>query len=259
MHLVGICGKAGSGKDSIARHLVENHGYAQIAWADPVKRMTSDIFDFTEDQLWGPSERRNEPDPRYTSERSWDLAEEHLRVVGGSWVSTLLGTELFTADVHRAYETLLTWFDQLRKSCQPLCPRLALQTLGTEWGREQVHEDLWVSFAMQTVHSMLRSTAPFYAYDRYKGLTPAANPANPQGVVISDIRFENELSAIPNAGGCLVHLSRPAPPQLGDIFHHKSESEQETFDAGVFNAMIVNDGSLSDLFADVDTVITAIT
>jgi len=64
MNIVGIIGKAGSGKDTVADMLHELR-YDKIAFADPLKRFCMDVFEFTEEQLWGPSEKRSEPDERY--------------------------------------------------------------------------------------------------------------------------------------------------------------------------------------------------
>lgn len=65
MRIVGICGKAGSGKSTLADFLVNNHGYVCVSFADPLKRICRDVYDFTDEQLWGPSEKRNAGDPRY--------------------------------------------------------------------------------------------------------------------------------------------------------------------------------------------------
>lgn len=37
--LIGIAGRAGSGKDTAGAHLVENHGFQQYAFADPIRAM----------------------------------------------------------------------------------------------------------------------------------------------------------------------------------------------------------------------------
>jgi len=42
--LVGICGKAGSGKDTIGDYLIQEHGFKKIALADPIKRLVKDVF-----------------------------------------------------------------------------------------------------------------------------------------------------------------------------------------------------------------------
>lgn len=56
------------------------------------------------------------------------------------------------------------------------------QTLGTEWGRNCVREDLWVLMALRQI------TDPDGRY------------------VFDDCRFENEAKAIREAGGHIVHL-----------------------------------------------------
>ncbi len=63
--IIGILGKAGSGKDTVADMLVNNHNLVKISFADPIKRFCMDVFDFSEEQLWGPSEFRNKIDDRY--------------------------------------------------------------------------------------------------------------------------------------------------------------------------------------------------
>lgn len=37
MNVVGVCGKGGSGKDTIANHMVENHNFHRVAAADAMK------------------------------------------------------------------------------------------------------------------------------------------------------------------------------------------------------------------------------
>src|SRR5687768_3384285 len=39
MRIIGITGRAGSGKDTVADYLVERHGFVKIAFADPIKQM----------------------------------------------------------------------------------------------------------------------------------------------------------------------------------------------------------------------------
>lgn len=39
MKIIGIAGKARTGKDTIANHLVEKHGFVQLAFADPIREI----------------------------------------------------------------------------------------------------------------------------------------------------------------------------------------------------------------------------
>lgn len=52
MILVGITGKARSGKDTIAKHLWTQHEFTRIALADPMKRAAQQMFGLTDAQTW---------------------------------------------------------------------------------------------------------------------------------------------------------------------------------------------------------------
>lgn len=63
--LIVLSGDAGAGKDSVANILVDSHGWRAYSLAAPLKRFASDMFGFTDMQLYGPSSARNAPDPRW--------------------------------------------------------------------------------------------------------------------------------------------------------------------------------------------------
>jgi len=63
--IIGLSGKAASGKDTIANEFVKEFGFIKISFADPVKRMAMEMFDFTPSQLWGDSFNRDKIDVRY--------------------------------------------------------------------------------------------------------------------------------------------------------------------------------------------------
>lgn len=46
MRNVALCGKARSGKDTVAAHLCEAHGYTRLAFADPLKEMALAVDPF---------------------------------------------------------------------------------------------------------------------------------------------------------------------------------------------------------------------
>ena len=46
LKLIGITGKARSGKDTLARVFVEDHGFRRMAFADPVKLATAIVFGY---------------------------------------------------------------------------------------------------------------------------------------------------------------------------------------------------------------------
>lgn len=102
-------------------------------------------------------------------------------------------------------------------------PRELLQTLGSEWGRELVHRELWLRVARQNL-------------DNLAECFPQA-----RGIVISDVRYEDEAAFVRERGGVLVHILRPdAPP----VRAHASEAGVAIGDNDL---TIHNDADLAEL------------
>ncbi len=96
-------------------------------------------------------------------------------------------------------------------------PRHMMQTLGTEWGRNCIKDDLWLLLAQQ---QLLRHGV---------------------GMVIPDIRFENEADWVRRYGGRIIHLSRP---EATSVLSHVSESGIERRPEDV---ALHNNGTLDQL------------
>ena len=185
--IIGLTGRppAGSGKDTVADRLCDLHGFVRVALADPMKRFCQDIFDFSDEQLWGPSDKRNEPDPRYPR-KGYSIPE-----------ST------------RDYSLLLN-------------PRYALQQLGTEWGRS-CYENVWVDYALR-VYTKLQTGDFYYEPKTGLRYFPSNEWARgKKNVVITDVRFDNEAEAIRAAGGRLWCIDRPGAGLRGSYAAHASE------------------------------------
>lgn len=102
--------------------------------------------------------------------------------------------------------------------------RYALQTLGTEWGRNMIGGRLWVSTASRTIMNHLKDG---------------------QLVVVDDCRFLNEYYMLRDLGASFVELRRDY--NLGQSNpKHGSEVEwkQFTADAQVTNLYVTGDGWL---------------
>lgn len=97
-------------------------------------------------------------------------------------------------------------------------PRHAMQTMGFEWGRRLVHEDLWVIAWMNT------------------------RPKGP--IVCDDLRFPNEYEALRKLDGKVIRVIRPGYSHSGS---HDSEAHVLPHDIE-----ILNDGSLEDFLAKLD-------
>lgn len=106
-------------------------------------------------------------------------------------------------------------------------PRHMMQTLGTDWGRNLIADDLWIRAGIERARDYL---------------------AEGKSVAFTDVRFPNEARAIREAGGDIWAVLRPAYPV--DRSHESEQHiEQLTHDA---EQIIFNTGSLFDLGTAVD-------
>lgn len=218
--LLTISGLAGTGKDAVSDILCQSYGFVRVGLADPLKRAAQDFYGFTDDQLWGPSHKRNEPDERYPREHTFREA-----------VCSCCGFK----------QT-----DGVEQQCYLSC-RYALQHLGTEHGRH-CYQDIWVKYAIR-MHDRLQQGGCFYDQRRGLVLTTSVDSSEwgsaKKNVIIPDTRFRNELEAIQQAGGKAVRIKRPGVET--PAWQHPSETEQLTIPDSYFDYIVHNDGSLQDL------------
>lgn len=167
--IIGLTGKAGVGKDTVADYLVDWHGFVKLSFATALKRGLNAMFGFSMTQ-W--------------EDREWK-------------------------------ETVLPEFGK--------SPRQLAQTLGTEWGRALVKQDLWPSLAMEEAMSF-------------------------RNVVLTDVRFDNEAEAILKADGKVILIER----EVEAVAEHSSEK-------GVKNRLIsdrlLNTASIANLESLVDNLL----
>lgn len=95
--------------------------------------------------------------------------------------------------------------------------RQIVQTLGTQWGRNMICEDIWVQRAMQ----VLSARGP--------------------GMIVSDVRYENEAAFVRRMGGVVIHLRRKDIPRINP---HDSENGIQIEPS---DFIVDNNGSIDDL------------
>ena len=111
------------------------------------------------------------------------------------------------AELEANKETPIDWLDGVT-------PRRMMQTLGTEWGRQMIHPEIWVRVAIQEAKACMVEGG--------------------SDIVISDVRFPNEAAAIREAGGVIWRVYRTeTEPKPGQELHpseaHVSEIEFDGF------------------------------
>jgi len=163
--LIGICGKAGSGKDTVADQIVRHGNFVKYSLADPIKQMLRVI------------------DINCNSRVTKEIPDRRFGV----------------------------------------SPRRMAQTLGTEWGRDLIHKDIWLILAKER-------------WMKLKGLGV--------NMVVPDIRFPNEVNWI-RKEGYLFHVYR----DVESVEEHSSEQYIPT-DENDF--LIYNYKTIYDLYRTVN-------
>lgn len=133
-------------------------------------------------------------------------------------------------------------------------PRIALQLMGTEAGRNVFHEDLWI----HTMEKRIKHKQEWEFEDNF---------------VIPDVRFPNEMTAIREMGGVIVRVVRgPEPEWFDTAFRHNVAGVHEmhvkypdvhlsewAWIGQQFNYLISNNGTMVMLEADVKHMLRVMT
>lgn len=142
------------------------------------------------------------------------------------------------------------WANEL--SIPAFTPRLALQLIGTDVLRNNFNQDMW----FLTLKNRIRK-----------------NPA--QNVVISDVRFPNEIKFIKDQGGKLIRINRgPLPPwyetallanngnsiakSIMEQTYPAAHQSEWAWVGSDIDYQINNDGTVDDLTKNIDDVLATI-
>jgi hypothetical protein len=166
------------------------------------------------------------------------------------WPRTLLEGD--TEESRNWRETKDEWWSN--RLGYDMSPRLALQLMGTEAGRDVFHPDLWI-------HSLERKMEMY------------------PNVVIADVRFPNEIKFIQSKGGFVVRVKRGPDPEWYDTahaannptFNHAPEAADLMVDqykihysewawiGSVMDYHLTNEGAISMLEADIQHMLKVFT
>lgn len=164
------------------------------------------------------------------------------------WDRTLL--EGRTAEARAWREQVDEWW-ATRLNMPNLTPRLMLQLWGTDVCRNHFHDDIWIA----SLENKMRKTK--------------------DNIVISDVRFPNEIKAIHNAGGIVVRIKRGLEPEwyqdainanagrgnmswltskerLKSLQIHASET---AWVGGDIDHIVYNDSTIDDLFTQIKNLV----
>jgi hypothetical protein len=155
--------------------------------------------------------------------------------------------------VRRPYQQKLSeWREQVdpwwaeRLNMPSLTPRWVLQYWGTEVCRQGFHDDIWIA----SVENKMRKTT--------------------DNIVISDVRFPNEIRAIHNAGGIVVRVQRGVMPHWYDVAIQANKgvesaqnflkkegihASETAWVGGKIDHVLCNDSSIDDLYNQIKNLV----
>jgi hypothetical protein len=156
-----------------------------------------------------------------------------------------------TSEARKWREQTDTWWAD-RLNMPNLTPRWVLQYWGTDVLRQNFHDEIWIA----SLENKIRKTQ--------------------DNIVISDVRFPNEISAIHNVGGVVIRVKRgPEPEWYEDalsvnqgenrnLSRSLSRTRLEKFGihasetawvGGDIDYIMENDGTIDQLFSQLETVL----
>lgn len=162
-----------------------------------------------------------------------------------SWDRELL--EGRTKQAREWREQVDPWWAE-RLGLPNLTPRWVLQYWGTEVCRHSFHDDIWIA----SLENKMRKTS--------------------DNIVISDVRFPNEITAINNAGGIVVRVKRGPDPEWFDVatesnlsgYNHMKNAFPEvhaseySWAGSEFAHEIENNGTIQDLYDSLEQLLSPV-
>ena len=156
-----------------------------------------------------------------------------------------------TKEAREWREQVDPWWAE-RLNMPKLTPRWVLQYWGTEVCRTGFHDDIWIA----SLENKMRKTG--------------------DNIVISDVRFPNEIKAIHNAGGIVVRVKRGADPEWYDaavsanagpngnatwslskakLAQLKIHASETAWVGGAIDHTVYNDTTIDDLFREIKSLV----
>lgn len=255
--IILLTGNAGVGKDTVAELIRQNDDkIISLAMADPIKRLASKMFNIPYNYLWGSSLQRSLPIEGFEVGEANDVIDR-VQLDVYRLVNVIAKEDPTLYATFSPIDSLIKYVRNLKdfSRTNKVTTRYILQTLGTEWGRKQVHTDLWVLYAINTINRLLVGDCDYTS----PGGTIHKDGCYYNAGVITDGRFRNEILKAKNIGCTIVNVTRST--ELSSIARstgvpgHQSEVELDTVPPYWADYTLVNQ-NLSETKLDVLAFLT---
>jgi len=171
-----------------------------------------------------------------------DTVANHLRSDFGAYVTS------FAAPIRKFVADLcgytLTELEARKEEVHPVfgqTPRLMMQTLGTEWGRNIINQEIWINIVRDKI-----------AKHRFIWEQKSATKL----FVVSDLRFQNEIDIIREEGGEIWHIENPNRQET-TASSHASENGLLGLQLRSTDSHILNDQDIKHLYDIIDGLVAS--
>lgn len=211
--------------------VIERSSLTIVKWADKLKDMVSILLGCTREQL---------------EDRVFKETE-----LGEEWWYYKFGDSIYLDYLSHKGNTIENGIDKNEKYIIKPTPRLLMQLLGTECGRNILHTNVWVNATMIDYK-------PIGDYPIIKGDSYVEDVYIYPNWIITDTRFPNEADAVKSKGGINIRLIRANHKGIKDDFEnsninlHPSETALDNYQ---FDYIIDNNGTIEDLIIKVKEIL----
>jgi hypothetical protein len=169
--IIGICGFIGSGKDSIADHLVKNHLFTRLSFASVLKDACADIFSWDREMLEGKTEaarvQRESKDEWWSDKLGMDISPRYaLQFIGTDVFRNNLNPNIWVYAVERRLK-LSTNNYVISDVRFPNEIKMITDNGGEIWRVERGENPKWVPDAEKYLTSMEYCSAQLMMKDKY--------------------------------------------------------------------------------------------
>lgn len=183
-----------------------------------------------------------------------EFKEKKLGPEWNKWVvkSTISQTIYRTFLTEEEGQRELTNWNNCTVELVEMTPRLLLQLIGTECGRNIIHPNIWVNSLMADYQPVKGGYPEYGIGPNGENIPIGYNTIEhiPQWI-ITDTRFPNEADAVKFHGGINIRVRRPETDPKDVTLLHESETALDHY---LFDEVIINSGSLEDLSKQVELI-----
>jgi hypothetical protein len=217
--VIALAGHMGSGKDTAAEMIIkEFNGSKSYAFADHLKKIAIDIFNCTQEEVYGEEKEKQWDTPKVFDYNMADMIHDWVRYENEDYDDLE-----FLNNVHRLVE---------KKNWEFFTSRALQQFLGTELLRDCYSKEYHIMQVVKRIQDDQPTTA-----------------------VITDARFPNEREWAKNFGASTVLLQGRTRVDFNKDNFNKHASETGLGQPEDYDFVIDNSGTLQELQSNIFNVV----